>query len=581
MRYLTLMSAVLLAASTAWAGIDLAYDSIPGDGEGVWNVYAAGDKVYFVVEDASNSDPAVLDTALYVIDGDLASITKLGDFALVSLYFQEFGGAVYFAADDVDHGVELWRTSGTPASTQRVADAASGAESSLSIGSRFLNYQDSRLYVSGSYGEYDVIWRSNGTSMTKAYQAPANHDLRTLRLVGSRILFTLEDRLTYEYEQWYHDASTGQSGLLEGDDGDAVDGRGASGVVSLGRCFYVGEVSSGDDSVSTLFTCDGLSPGQPVIDPRTNPEFPTGVINSHMYVAETGLVYFTASRSSWTELYPDGIWVTDGTAAGTHEIVALPEGVGSAWGAPVLFKGHFYFTVYATGTGTELWTSDGTVAGTHIVKDINPGFANAEPRILQVISSLFREEPLGLDDYLYFWAQDLTHGRELWRTNGTEAGTSLVADLNPGAASGHIVPFVVPFGSGIDQKLLLTADDGVHGNELFVVSPEPDDDGIPDETEGTGDPDHDGIPNYRDTDSDNDGLLDADEGTADIDGDGLGNYIDRDSDGDGVPDGTESSLGFDPYDAESVPVLPLAAWPAAMCALLTGLWVIRRMHAKV
>ena len=36
------------------------------------------------------------------------------------------------------------------------------------------------------------------------------------------------------------------------------------------------------------------------------------------------------------------------------------------------------------------------------------------------------------DDTVLFAADDGVHGRELWRTDGTAAGTAMVADLAPG-----------------------------------------------------------------------------------------------------------------------------------------------------
>src|SRR5215475_13527741 len=42
----------------------------------------------------------------------------------------------------------------------------------------------------------------------------------------------------------------------------------------------------------------------------------------------------------------------------------------------------------------------------------------------------------------YFAANDGTHGIELWRTNGTAAGTFMVADLNPGASGSFPASFV-------------------------------------------------------------------------------------------------------------------------------------------
>ncbi len=40
-----------------------------------------------------------------------------------------------------------------------------------------------------------------------------------------------------------------------------------------------------------------------------------------------------------------------------------------------------------------------------------------------------------LNGYSYFTADDGLHGRELWKTNGTAAGTQLVKDVNPGPPS--------------------------------------------------------------------------------------------------------------------------------------------------
>jgi ELWxxDGT repeat protein len=69
--------------------------------------------------------------------------------------------------------------------------------------------------------------------------------------------------------------------------------------------------------------------------------------------------------------------------------------------------------------GRELWRSDGTRAGTVLVKDIRPGGSPSNPAHLTAVGK-----------QLLFRANDGVHGRELWRSDGTRAGTVLVKDIN-------------------------------------------------------------------------------------------------------------------------------------------------------
>ncbi|MGB5245506.1 MAG: OmpA family protein, partial [Woeseia sp.] len=88
--------------------------------------------------------------------------------------------------------------------------------------------------------------------------------------------------------------------------------------------------------------------------------------------------------------------------------------------------------------------------------------------------------------------------------------------------------------------------DVIDRRDGFGTIPDADRDGIPDDVEGTGDADNDGVPNFRDTDSDNDGIPDSVEAGADpanpvdTDGDGIPDYLDTDSDNDGIPDNLDS-----------------------------------------
>jgi ELWxxDGT repeat protein len=81
--------------------------------------------------------------------------------------------------------------------------------------------------------------------------------------------------------------------------------------------------------------------------------------------------------------------------------------------------------------GTEIWRTDGTQAGTRILKDINPGDGDFT-RDDSGSFDLSETQIVTLGNVAYFQATDGVHGRELWRTDGTSGGTKMVADLEPG-----------------------------------------------------------------------------------------------------------------------------------------------------
>src|SRR5438045_4524324 len=103
--------------------------------------------------------------------------------------------------------------------------------------------------------------------------------------------------------------------------------------------------------------------------------------------------------------------------------------------------------------GPELWKSDGTQAGTVRVKDICPGACGSSPYQLT-----------NLNGTLYFGADDGTNGQELWKSDGSDAGTVSVGDIYPGPGSSSPDSLRAALGT-----LFFSAADPVAGREPWAL----------------------------------------------------------------------------------------------------------------
>ena len=101
--------------------------------------------------------------------------------------------------------------------------------------------------------------------------------------------------------------------------------------------------------------------------------------------------------------------------------------------------------------GTELWRSDGTAAGTTLVSDINAGQSGSLPDNLT-----------NANGTLFFTANDGVHGVKLWESDGTAAGTVQVPDASGTVLNTNPSNLVVA-----GQVLFFAATDIVDGPALW------------------------------------------------------------------------------------------------------------------
>ncbi len=113
------------------------------------------------------------------------------------------------------------------------------------------------------------------------------------------------------------------------------------------------------------------------------------------------------------------------------------------------------FTADEGVVGAELWITDGTEAGTQLLLDINPGTASSTIKFLASFNNM-----------VYFLAKTDAKGHEIWVSDGTAAGTKLLKDINPGAGDGmnyNVVEFIEH-----NSKMYFTADNGSTGREFWI-----------------------------------------------------------------------------------------------------------------
>ena len=173
--------------------------------------------------------------------------------------------------------------------------------------------------------------------------------------------------------------------------------------------------------------------------------------------------YFVATdnqaTNSGTELYS-----TDGTAAGTGRVADINPGPGSSNPADFVTLGTKTFFTADDGThGRELWVFD-SVANTATRLDRLPASGTADYKSV-VPGSIIAVSPTRVI-FVATDNQSTNGGTELWFSDGTPAGTKVLSDINPGAGSSNPADFTVIPGVGA----LFTADDGTHGRELWFTN---------------------------------------------------------------------------------------------------------------
>lgn len=417
-----------------------AYDE---NGRGVWINNGPEDGVQFVAEVNSNADliiPPPVPTPYSTPAANFGAPTTVND--------------QFFYGNDDGNGVALWVSDGSPAGTMQVQAIAPNGDGSFP--SSLVAFNDQLIYRVRSSNDSE-LWVTDGTESNThpVIESMAGSEFshpHNLINHQNAIYFRANDE-TLGDSIWRTDGTEAGTwmvvDIVPSDDGSSFYN---DYLVSAGELFYF--FANHPTFGNELWRSDGTSDGTWVLK-----DIADGANGSLPYLWDSitfgGIFYFYADDINE---HGGELWRTDGTVENTVLVKDINEGVGDSFVRRLaVVNGRLIFTAIDDMYGHELWVSDGTEDGTIMLVDINPNGDAVE------LSS--KQDYAVMNGLYYFVADDNVHGRELWQSDGTAAGTVMVKDINPGSESSNPNHFEV-----IDNTLYFSADDGEHGIEPWVLS---------------------------------------------------------------------------------------------------------------
>lgn len=497
------------------------------------SMVSVGDRVIFAARTAENG------RELWVTDGTSTGTRILADiwsgppstFDSFNPAITTLNGVAYFAADDRIHGIELWRSDGSPEGTYLLKDLAPDDAVIVSVPrsgepKNFLE-SDGKLFFAARDATHGVeLWRTDGvlTEMVRDLNVTTGSSVpRNLFATGGKVYFTVNTLDVDAHDvPWQSDGTA--SGTFPLSNASTGQLSGAKPLADCGGFVYFSACNA--DVGCELWRTDGYANGAVLVQDQP-------FVYGMPYAAACAgrkLVYLTPSESGValhvTEGSPDNTFtlqrahdagglitwgssavfavyneenvewrITDGTVAGTRTILS-----GSMVPIPMIAIGDRLF--FHTGSAVpDLWVTDGTQAGTIKVgefPDTNRyAFTTMGSTLFLIvgpadrgalwksdgtlagtkrIASVFINEPdpeiVAFKGRLYFPAYSFGGAAtQLWVSDGTDSGTHQMVAIGEGGANPRNL---VEFGDSLYFTATLFRGNGEGlGNELWVTDGSP------------------------------------------------------------------------------------------------------------
>lgn len=370
------------------------------------------------------------------------------------------GNLFFYSYSDPTYGLEPWVTDGTPAGTRLIANLAPEAAGSSYPSS--LTAGDDRLFFIARGDDAYGVWTSDGTAAgTRVAVTSARSEWRTFGANGNSIYYTDDGQ-----KLWKSDGGATPPVLLREFATSLVDmtpitfvgGRGY--FVAGGKCWVT------DDTPQGTVALADASPGFPIVVFGGHPHLFWA--NGSLYslgatAAETRLVAKPAEALTFAKppIVVRGALYAFGATSTETVLYRYSGGAGEA--TPVIRLGVVLSGLEAAAAGDtllflaadratnneQLWRSDGTAAGTTLLRSFTSSVFPPTKRQLVSIGSR-----------VIFSAGDAVHGFEPWVSDGTASGTFLLRDIAGGTADSDLTGL-----TNIEGVAYFAATDAEHGKE--------------------------------------------------------------------------------------------------------------------
>jgi ELWxxDGT repeat protein len=263
------------------------------------------------------------------------------------------------------------------------------------------------------------LWRTDGTDngtqlVVDLEPGPAGANIAVLTVVGERVFFvrspTVAGRVRDSMELWVTDGSDAGTVLLT----RFGDGSHTTAMADIGGTLLMTVVNR-DAQTLELWRSDGTSSGTRIaFGPVTYPSAESS--EPRMFPLGDSAIFW--GYDPVTGFEP---WTSDGTTTGTFPLADLSPGpTGSSLRGVEANPSGALFVIYDEQDGNDSIWSIRTV--------VSP------PQKLAVQSERFLVGLTSIDDQFYFSATTAEGDGELWRSDGTTAGTQSIAPIQGGYA---------------------------------------------------------------------------------------------------------------------------------------------------